>query len=865
MYACSLLGAALAAVFVCRGAEDAMALIKLPFLDVLLWRNVNKRHGKREVSQSGQELMAGGDFRLSARRCQPAEFVNLCFDLSVGNHHEDSVHAREEAVEICERLLGRNLLVELSLASAPRSLAASLHAMGRHEDAAPSYEKGAMIYSKLAETDPKDTAYSLHELAVDFRSIGLHDDAIRAEADAVELYRKLVQAKPGLAMPLVMCLEFLAEDLRTLEREEKVARTDAEVATLKAAPSGQAPSSGQAPDPVESQRWLTDTPVIKNTVDGGNNGEKATVPLALSGGTEILRPIVRRQSCTARLRRASRALKLVEGHAKNPHMQSWRTRDTFCQCDLSLAGEAEQTRAGGAHGLGGEAQWRVDLRGCRLGTWSIRQAVHLAGVRSPSAILNRGPSFSFWIWRLEAPISGSSLGTGLGGPVRLVFSDEELYVPLSKLCRLSLKIPGSYKYAAPPPSGSHALEIRRLPSESEAIGLEGKEIVSDQRLISIRTCFRSAINPCPQAIDEFKRNDRFAPTGPLPGLRQIPMSVFPGKTRRQRRLTIEAASVPQGHSARTCSTTLGAEAALPSPFPILPSPPNGRPLLFEHSSDESTLPRSTPSSPRRTLSNAYSRAVHCARSLATSSSRRRRAPRVFPSLPPPAEWAEVPLTVESDSESESESESDAFSSGLILGAHATRKVRFIVAPVLARVTRVDYDDEEPAWCDFMTRSRDARVNHGPLYQSSTYDTRMMPNVIFFPTLILLRAPAQGATAIHPYVREDLGRMVQMTTNFPKQSSDEFFVGLCFYQGSGHEKTGSPEVWNPDAGLEPCLLPIRIVPSRFEEFEILPASVFSGLQLRLELRAERIKWRCSHASASTIGELATNLRRPIDAQ
>ncbi|KAJ6595525.1 hypothetical protein DFH09DRAFT_1072500 [Mycena vulgaris] len=127
------------------------------------------------------------------------------------------VHAREEAVEICEKLPERNVLIQLSLASAPRSLAASLRAMGRHEDAAPSYEKGALIYSKLAETDPKDTAYSLHELAVDFRSIGLHDDAVRAEADTVELYRKLVQAKPALAMPLVMCLGFLAEDLRTLE------------------------------------------------------------------------------------------------------------------------------------------------------------------------------------------------------------------------------------------------------------------------------------------------------------------------------------------------------------------------------------------------------------------------------------------------------------------------------------------------------------------------------------------------------------------------------------------------------------------------------------------------------------------------
>ncbi|KAJ6595524.1 hypothetical protein DFH09DRAFT_142195 [Mycena vulgaris] len=150
-------------------------------------------------------------------------------------------------------------------------------------------------------------------------------------------------------------------------------------------------------------------------------------------------------------------------------------------------------------------------------------------------------------------------------------------------------------------------------------------------------------------------------------------------------------SCPHPPMAVLCSSSIPCDVSLGRP-PLGPSP---------LASDESTLPRSTPSSPRRTLSNAYSRAVHCARSLATSSSRRRRAPRVFPSLPPPAEWAEVPLTVESDSESESESESDAFSSGLILGAHATRKVRFIVAPVLARVTRVDYDDEEPAWCDFM--------------------------------------------------------------------------------------------------------------------------------------------------------------------
>ncbi|KAJ7785290.1 hypothetical protein DFH07DRAFT_787353 [Mycena maculata] len=62
-----------------------------------------------------------------------------------------------------------------------------------------------------------------------------------------------------------------------------------------------------------------------------------------------------------------------------------------------------------------------------------------------------------------------------------------------------------------------------------------------------------------------------------------------------------------------------------------------------------------------------------------------KTPRVSPSLPPPAQWDEVPLSVESDeSDSDSESESDRFRSDSSDDSRE-RRVRFLVPPPVENV------------------------------------------------------------------------------------------------------------------------------------------------------------------------------------
>ncbi|KAJ7739173.1 hypothetical protein B0H16DRAFT_1729562 [Mycena metata] len=73
--------------------------------------------------------------------------------------------------------------------------------------------------------------------------------------------------------------------------------------------------------------------------------------------------------------------------------------------------------------------------------------------------------------------------------------------------------------------------------------------------------------------------------------------------------------------------------------------------------------------------------------------RRRRASREFPNLPPPPEWDEVSLTIDSDSDDDQ------------LSAPITRKVRFVVSAPLPPPPSPELPsrcwDEEPTWSDFM--------------------------------------------------------------------------------------------------------------------------------------------------------------------
>ncbi|KAJ7136924.1 hypothetical protein C8R44DRAFT_728860 [Mycena epipterygia] len=73
------------------------------------------------------------------------------------------------------------------------------------------------------------------------------------------------------------------------------------------------------------------------------------------------------------------------------------------------------------------------------------------------------------------------------------------------------------------------------------------------------------------------------------------------------------------------------------------------------------------------------------------SSRQRHPSRVFPDLPPPPEWDEVSLSIESDEDDDNDAE--------VLPA-MRQKVCFVVpAPPLPTVE--DHWDKEPAWSDFM--------------------------------------------------------------------------------------------------------------------------------------------------------------------
>ncbi|KAJ7884212.1 hypothetical protein B0H14DRAFT_2564593 [Mycena olivaceomarginata] len=74
----------------------------------------------------------------------------------------------------------------------------------------------------------------------------------------------------------------------------------------------------------------------------------------------------------------------------------------------------------------------------------------------------------------------------------------------------------------------------------------------------------------------------------------------------------------------------------------------------------------------------------------------KRASRVFPDLPPPADWDEVSVAVESDSDSDSDSaEEEPFGQ-----MTSPLKVRFIV-PAPPSPPAPEPEWEEPAWCDFM--------------------------------------------------------------------------------------------------------------------------------------------------------------------
>jgi tetratricopeptide (TPR) repeat protein len=156
----------------------------------------------------------------------------LGFDLRAAGHYERWLHVNEEAVELYQTIKQPAVTEELELAQTLNSFSASLHAVGRHDDAFLAHDKGVDIYHKLAETHPTATAYSLHELALLLRSCGIYEDALLFEEKAVELYRKIMKTKPRFVKVLIRSLGSLAGDLRALERDGEAARTDTEVAEL---------------------------------------------------------------------------------------------------------------------------------------------------------------------------------------------------------------------------------------------------------------------------------------------------------------------------------------------------------------------------------------------------------------------------------------------------------------------------------------------------------------------------------------------------------------------------------------------------------------------------------------------------------
>ncbi|KAJ7741721.1 hypothetical protein B0H16DRAFT_1728496 [Mycena metata] len=132
----------------------------------------------------------------------------------------------------------------------------------------------------------------------------------------------------------------------------------------------------------------------------------------------------------------------------------------------------------------------------------------------------------------------------------------------------------------------------------------------------------------------------------------------------------------------------------PSPSPRPSGPPSAVPIDICYAC-----------SPLATPLNRCPHHLHAQKYLATqmrniqiftqscAPSRRQRASREFPTLPPPSEWDEVSLTIDSDSDDDH------------LSAPITRKVRFVVSapPPLLLSPELPSRcwDEESTWSEFM--------------------------------------------------------------------------------------------------------------------------------------------------------------------
>ncbi|KAJ7816065.1 hypothetical protein B0H14DRAFT_3744324 [Mycena olivaceomarginata] len=210
---------------------------------------------------------------------------------------------------------------------------------------------------------------------------------------------------------------------------------------------------------------------------------------------------------------------------------------------------------------------------------------------------------------------------------------------------------------------------------------------------SIRTRFRSAsvvTPPTPAATALAARPRRRSETPPKSALKT---SLRDGRVRRG-----SADSGSSGSSSLLSSTE---SSTVILDVPVL-HPTDAAVLDFDERcpweyQDLAELDYTPPAAPRSRLhpQELLARARYI-RYLLGLGPLPKRASRVFPDLPPPADWDEVSVAV--DSESDSDYDSDEEES--FLPMTGPRKVRFMVpAPPPSPAPEPEW--EEPAWCDFM--------------------------------------------------------------------------------------------------------------------------------------------------------------------
>ncbi|KAJ7096920.1 hypothetical protein C8R44DRAFT_889513 [Mycena epipterygia] len=174
-----------------------------------------------------------------------------------------------------------------------------------------------------------------------------------------------------------------------------------------------------------------------------------------------------------------------------------------------------------------------------------------------------------------------------------------------------------------------------------------------------------------------------------------PFVAPPAATHRRMSAASLRPALRRGSTASSTSCSSGESS--PSPvekitFPIISPKADEKVLLPANTKYNAGLPIAA----HPTKDSSYLRLLPLTRIFTiTRSTRQRRTSRVFPDLPPPAEWDEVSLTIESD-----DWDSDSEDSQVL--PEADRKVRFMVPAPPPPAVEEDWD-EEPVWSDFMVR------------------------------------------------------------------------------------------------------------------------------------------------------------------